>query len=90
VEPGLYYPQIDNFNGSLIVTLSNGFEVEIPNDELSGTLRGIDTSGARVLQSNITEIKIFYENAPLSTAVLGKVFLSQVSYYIPFSIWSVE
>jgi hypothetical protein len=86
VEPGLYYPQTKGFNGSLIITLSNGFEVEIPNNELSNPLRGINTNGARVLQPNITEVNIFSQNAPLNTAVLGKVFLSQVNYYILLSI----
>lgn len=78
-EPGLNYPQMTGFNGSLIFTLDDGYEVEIPNDELSNPLRGIDTNGARVLQPNITEVGIFYQEAPLNTAVLGKVFLSQVS-----------
>jgi hypothetical protein len=78
-EPGLNYPQMTGFNGSLIFTLNDGYEVEIPNDELSNPLRGIDTNGARVLQPNITEVGIFYQEAPLNTAVVGKVFLSQVS-----------
>jgi hypothetical protein len=90
VEPGLYYPQTKGFNGSLIITLSNGFEVEIPNHELSNPLRGIDANGARVLQPNITEVNIFSEDAPLNTATLGKVYLSQVSYYILFSIRKVH
>ncbi|KIN02425.1 hypothetical protein OIDMADRAFT_122224 [Oidiodendron maius Zn] len=81
-EPGLNYPQMTGFNGSLIFTLNDGYEVEIPNDELSNPLRGIDTNGARVLQPNITEVGIFYQEAPLNTAVLGKVFLSQVSYHM--------
>lgn len=93
VEPGLYYPQMVGFNGSLIFTLDDGFdgyEVEIPNDELSNLLRGINTNGARVLQSSITEVNNFYQDAPLSTAVLGKVFLSQVSYYIFLPIRYVQ
>jgi hypothetical protein len=80
VEPGLYYPQMKGFNGSLIFTLNNGFVVEISNEELANPLRGIDPNGARRLQPNITEVNIFSQGDPLNTAVLGKVFLSQVSY----------
>jgi hypothetical protein len=61
-------------------------KVEIPNHELSGPLRGININGARVLEPNITEVKIFSEAAQLDTAVLGKVFLSQVNYYKPLSV----
>jgi hypothetical protein len=84
VEPGLYYPQTKGFNGSLIFTLNNGFIVEIPNEELANPLRGIDLNGARRLQPNITEVNIFSLGDPLNTAVLGKVFLSQVSYLYSF------
>ena len=90
VEPGLYYPQAEGFNGSLIFTFSNGFTAEIPNDELSNPLRGIDTNGARILQPNISEVNIFYQEAPLGTATIGKVFLSQVSCYILLSIRYVQ
>jgi hypothetical protein len=81
-EPGLYYPQTKGFNGSLIITLSTGLKVEIPNEEMTNPLRTIDVDGARVLQSNITEVNIFDQEAPLNTATLGKTFLSQVSYYL--------
>jgi hypothetical protein len=74
VEPGLYYNS--SFDGSLIFTLSDGLEIEIPNEELSGPVRGIDQSGNRVLQNNITVVNIF-ENIVDDTASLGKVFLSQ-------------
>lgn len=77
VEPGLYYNT--SFNGSLIFKLPDGLEVEIPNYELAGPLRGIDRNGQRVLQNNITAVNIFDENAPEDTATLGKVFLSQES-----------
>ena len=83
-EPGLYYPQMKGFNGSLIFTLNNGFVVEIPNEELANPLRGIDRNGARVLQPNITEVSIFFQAGRLNTAVLGKAFLSQVSYFYTF------
>jgi len=79
VEPGLYYPQANGFNGSLVFTLNNALKVEVPNEELRNPLRGIDTDGARALDMNISEIKIFYQQAPLNTAVLRKIFLSQVS-----------
>ncbi len=72
VEPGLYYNS--SFNGSLIFTLSDGLEIEIPSEELAGPVRGIDQSGNRVLQNNITMVNIF-ENIVDDTASLGKVFL---------------
>jgi len=77
VEPGLYYNT--SFNGSLIFTLEGDLEVEIPSYEMTGPLRGIDPSGQRILQNNITAVNIFNENAPEDTASLGKVFLSQES-----------
>jgi len=82
LEPGLIYPNYPNstggFNGSLIVTLNNGFQVEIPNYELQHPLRGLAANGSRVLNPNITEVQIFADPLPLGTAVLGKVYLSQV------------
>jgi hypothetical protein len=77
VEPGIYYNT--SFNGSLVVTLAGGLEVEIPSYELAGPLRGIDQTGKRVLQSDVTMVNIFYQSEPLGTASLGKVFLSQAS-----------
>lgn len=77
VEPGLYYNT--SFNGSLIFTLPDGLEVEIPSYEMAGPLRGINPNGERVLQNNITAVNIFNQNAPEDTASLGKVFLSQES-----------
>jgi hypothetical protein len=79
VEPGLYYELANTFNGSLVFTLSDGHVVVVPNEELTNPLRGIDTNGERVLNTNISEVNIFHQVAPLNTAVLGKVFLSQVS-----------
>lgn len=63
-----------------MITLSNGFEVGVPNHELRHPLRGIAENGSRVLSDNITEVNIYNTRAPLHTAVLGKVFLSQVSH----------
>jgi hypothetical protein len=77
VEPGLNYN--NPFNGSLIFTLQDGLEVEIPAYELAGPLRGIDSNGQRVLNSNVTTVNIFDLKAPQNTATLGKVFLSQGS-----------
>jgi hypothetical protein len=77
VEPGIYYNT--SFNGSLVFTLAGGFEVEIPSYELAGPLRGIDQTGKRVLQSDVTMVNIFESSAPLNTATLGKVFLSMAS-----------
>jgi hypothetical protein len=81
VEPGLctvYHNS--SFNGTLIFSLGNGPVVEIPTKELAGPVRGIDPSGKRVLQPNITNINIFDKSAPEGTAVLGKVFLSRVCF----------
>jgi hypothetical protein len=80
VEPGLNYNS--SFNGTLIFTLNNGFTIEIPNEELAWPLRRIDTTGQRVLQSNVTVVNIFNQEAPEYTAVLGKVFLSQACLII--------
>jgi hypothetical protein len=78
VEPGLSSPPSNGFNGSLVFTFEGGFEVEVPNEELVHPLWGINTSGARVLDTNITEINIFHQEV-LETASMGKAFLSQVS-----------
>ena len=78
VEPGLYYNS--SFNGSLIFKLRDGPTVQIPNEELTWPVRGIDPSGKRILQNNATVVNIFNQEAPEGTAVLGKVFLSQVRY----------
>lgn len=80
IEPGLLYPSNAGFNGSLMVTLNNGCEVEIPNYELRHPLRGIAENGSRVLSDNITEVNVYNTRAPLHTAVSGKVFLSRVSH----------
>jgi hypothetical protein len=77
VEPGIYYNT--SFDASLVFTLAGGLEVVIPSYELVGPLRGIDPNGTRVLQSDVTMVNIFNSNAPLGTASLGKVFLSQAS-----------
>ncbi|ERF72359.1 hypothetical protein EPUS_06115 [Endocarpon pusillum Z07020] len=78
-EPGLLYPSSTGFNGSLLISLNNDFEVEIPNAELQHPLRGIAANGTRVLNNNITEANVYFNSAPLQAAVLGKVFLSQVT-----------
>jgi hypothetical protein len=78
VEPGLTYNS--SFNGTLRFTLKNGPVVEIPTGELAQPLRGIDQTGKRVLQNNVTVVNIFNDSAPEGTAVLGGVFLSQASF----------
>jgi len=45
VEPGLYCPLSNTFNGRLIITLDNGFEVEVPSLDLAHPLHGIDPNG---------------------------------------------
>jgi len=79
LEQGLHYPDTNRFNGSLIFKLNGGLEVEIPNDELSNPLRGLDPNGKKILQPNITEVNIFHQEAPADIATtLGRSFLSQV------------
>jgi hypothetical protein len=78
VEPGLYYSS--SFNGTLKFTLKNGLVIEVPNEELSQPLRSLDPSGKKVLQSNVTVVNIFDQEAPEGTAVLGKAFLSQARF----------
>jgi hypothetical protein len=81
LEPGLSYsnpPNSTGFNASLIITLNNGFQVEIPNYEFQHPLRGLAADGSRVLNPNIMEVQVFANPLPLLTADLGKVFLSQV------------
>jgi hypothetical protein len=78
------YPSTNRFNGSLIITIDGGklgpLNLTIPNQEMSNPLRGINTNGERVVQPNVTEASVFFENAPLDTMVIGKVGLSQVSF----------
>jgi len=77
VEPGLVFNS--TFNGSLTFTIKNGPVVEVPNEEITQILRGIDQNGKRVLQNNVTVVNIFNTTAPEGTATLGKVLLSQAS-----------
>ena len=78
VERGLYYNT--SFNGTLKFSLKDGPVIEIPDYELAQPLRGIGPNGVRVLESNITAVNIFYQDAPEGTAVLSKVFLSQARF----------
>jgi hypothetical protein len=83
LEPGITYHNSPNstfgFNASLIITLNNGFQVEIPNYELVHPLRGLAKNGSRVLNTTIMEVQVYSDPVPLGSAVLGKAFLSQVS-----------
>jgi hypothetical protein len=78
VERGLLYDS--SFNGTLIFSLKDGPTIEIPNEELSQPLRGIDLTGRRILQNNVTVVNIFDQEAPEGTCVLSKAFLSQVCF----------
>lgn len=75
VEPGLYYDS--DFNGTLKFSLQGGLDVEIPNKEMAWPVRGLDATGKKVLQDNITVVNILHKIAPKDMATLGKVFLSQ-------------
>jgi hypothetical protein len=87
-EPGLIYPYFANstgmFNGSLVITLDNGFSVEIPTEELYNPVRGIAKDGSRVVNRNFTELAVYQDEAPEDAAVLGKVFLSRVYLYVDY------
>ncbi len=76
IEQGLYYTS--NFNGSLKFSLNGGFEVEVPAEELVWPVRGLDVTGKKVLQDNLTVVNILSDHTPEGTATLGKVFLSGV------------
>jgi hypothetical protein len=80
VEPGLYYPT--PFEGNLTFELSGGFTVTIPSSELSGPVHGLDPSGKKSSNENITMVNIFHKGAEQETATLGKVFLSQVRFFL--------
>ena len=80
VEPGLTFNS--SFNGTLRFTLKNGPVVEIPNEELAQQLRGIDQTGKRVLQNNVTVVNIFNETAPEGTAVLGESFSKPSKFHL--------
>lgn len=87
-EPGLIYPYIAKstgmFDGSLVITLDNGFSVEIPTEELYNPVRGIAKDGSRVVNQNFTELGVYQDEAPEDAAVLGKVFLSRVYLYVDY------
>jgi len=76
-EEGLYYNT--EFNGSLVLSLGGGMEVEIPSYELAGPLRGIDKNGQKAVNDDITVVNIFNGDTRGNTAVLGRRFLSQAS-----------
>ncbi|KAF2742343.1 hypothetical protein M011DRAFT_481739 [Sporormia fimetaria CBS 119925] len=86
VEPGFLFPNNLAFNGSLVIRLAGGMVVEIPPEEMSRPLRGINPSGKRVLQENITEVAVFSEDtdAPLNKMALGRSFLSQVYLLVDY------
>ncbi|KAJ9644545.1 hypothetical protein H2201_000319 [Coniosporium apollinis] len=85
VEPGLLYPSNVGFDGSLVFSLEDGWDVEVPNEELQHPLRGLDADGQMQLRNNTTEVNIFAEPALLDKAVLGKAFLSQVYLAVDYS-----
>jgi hypothetical protein len=63
--------------------VQNGPVIDIPNEKLSQPARGIDPTGKRILQNNVTVVNIFNQEAPEGRAVLGKVFLSQACFTLP-------
>jgi hypothetical protein len=64
-------------SASLQITLDNGLSVDIPPYELVRPLRGLDTNGALIVDTNFNEVQIYGQAAPEYGPVLGKVFLSK-------------
>jgi hypothetical protein len=56
--------------------------VTIPNEELYGPVTGIASDGSitSLTNANVSEIGVYSTPAPENTAVLGRIFLSQVLY----------
>ncbi|KAL2136888.1 hypothetical protein VTI74DRAFT_614 [Chaetomium olivicolor] len=86
LEPGLVYPRsaASAFNGSMRLTLKDGFTVDIPVHEMQRPLRGLDSNGQVVVDNDYTEIQIYGKEAPGLAPVLGKTFLSQVYLYVDY------
>ena len=61
------------------VTIENKFTVAIPSHELVNPLRGLDSQGKFAVAPDYTEIGIFRSDPLENSAVLGRIFLSQVS-----------
>jgi hypothetical protein len=82
-EPGLLVPNNITFDGSFAFRITSGnesFSVNIPNKELYGPVTGIASDGSitSLTNASISEIGIYSTAAPLNTAVLSRIFLSQV------------
>ena len=83
LEPGLVYPaKAGSFNGSMRITIDKDLTVDIPLHELWRPLRGLDADGKMILHDRFNELQIYGADASQSlyAPVLGKAFLSQVSF----------
>jgi hypothetical protein len=61
------------------INIEDKFNVTIPSTELVNPLRGLNSEGKFAVQPAYNEIAIFRSDPIEDSAVLGKVFLSQVS-----------
>lgn len=62
------------------INIENKFTVSIPSRELVNPLRGLDSDGKLAVVPEFTELGIFRRDPIEDSAVLGKVFLSQVGH----------
>jgi len=82
-EPGLLAPNNITFDGSFAFQLANrneSFSVNIPNEAFYGPVTGIASDGSitSLTNANVLKIGVNSTPAPRNTAVLGRIFLSQV------------
>jgi len=82
LEPGLVYPSsAGDLDPTLRISLLNGPTITIPTHEIIRPLRGLDQSGAMVLDTGYNEVQIYGNPAPEDGPVMGKALLSQVNRY---------
>lgn len=78
-EEGLVFSSAIPFTMTMDITIEDKFTVTIPSHELVGPLRGLNREGKFAVAQEYTEIGIFRSDPLEDSAVLGKIFLSQVS-----------
>ena len=77
-EEGLVFSSNLNLSVTMELTIENKFTVTIPSLELVNPLRGLDREGKLSVIPEFTEMGIFRQDPIEDSAVLGKIFLSQV------------
>lgn len=73
----MYPASAGPITASLRIALDNGLSVDIPSYELVRPLRGLDTNGSPIVDTDFNEVQIYYQADPENGPVLGKGFLSQ-------------